>query len=97
DNNWTLDLAVESITSDPVKGTAIVVGARDKLIMPATLRVSFADGTTRDVRLEADAWIRHPTTTVYIEPGRTVVSAEIDPDHRLPDKDRSNNLRKAAR
>ncbi|MDI7774000.1 M1 family metallopeptidase [Asticcacaulis sp. EMRT-3] len=102
DNNWMLDLGVDSIgpvtdkdgQPDPAKGTAIVVGVHDKLVMPATLRVRFADGSTQDVRLEADAWIRNPTATVFIAPGKAVVSAEIDPDHRLPDKDRSNNLLK---
>ncbi|MGN6422744.1 MAG: M1 family metallopeptidase [Asticcacaulis sp.] len=102
DNNWTLDLGVDSIAAvtdkdgkpDPSKGTIITVGAHDKLVMPATLRVRFSDGTTRDVRLEADSWIRRPQATVFIEPGKTVVSAEIDPDHRIPDKNRSNNLLK---
>jgi hypothetical protein len=102
DNNWTLDLAVESIgpivqthrngDKTTLPGTQIVVASRDKLVMPATLRVTFADGTHRDIRLEADSWIRNPTTRVFIEAGKTVVSAEIDPDHRIPDKDRSNNL-----
>lgn len=94
DNNWTLDYGVESIApvdGDPAKGTQIVVGAHDKLIMPATLRIDFGDGTHRDVRLEADAWIRSTTASVFVEPGKTVTGATIDPDHVIPDKDRSNN------
>jgi hypothetical protein len=97
DNNWTLDYGVESITpvdGDASKGTQIVVGAHDKLIMPATLRIEFSDGTHRDVRLEADAWIRSTTASVFVEPGKTVTSATIDPDHVIPDKDRSNNTLK---
>ncbi|MGZ6041860.1 MAG: M1 family metallopeptidase [Asticcacaulis sp.] len=95
DNNWTLDLAVESIgpvQGDAAKGTAIVVGSHDKLVMPATLRIAFADGTHRDVRLEADSWIRNTTTTAFVEPGKMVTSATLDPDHVIPDKDRSNNV-----
>jgi hypothetical protein len=94
DNNWLLDYGVESIApvdGDPAKGTQIVIGAHDKLIMPATLRIDFSDGTHRDVRLEADAWIRSTTASVFVEPGKTVTSATIDPDHVIPDKDRSNN------
>ncbi len=97
DNNWSLDYGVESIApvdGDATKGTQIVVGAHDKLIMPATLRIDFSDGTHRDVRLEADAWIRETTASVFVEPGKTVVSATIDPDHVIPDKDRSNNTLK---
>ena len=103
DNNWTLDLSVDSISPvkdragkpDPSLGTAIVVGTHDKLVMPAILRVDFSDGTHRDVRLEADSWIKQPITTVIIEPGLTVTGATIDPDHRIPDKDRGNNSLKA--
>ncbi len=94
DHNWTLDYGVESIApvdGDASKGTQIVVGAHDKLILPATLRIDFSDGTHRDVRLEADAWIRSTTASVFVEPGKTVTGATIDPDHVIPDKDRSNN------
>ena len=102
DHNWTLDYAVDSIGPLPADrrtqvvppGTQIVVGAHDKLILPATLRVDFADGTHEDVRLEADSFIRYPTATVFIDPGKTVTDATIDPDHRIPDKDRSNNTLK---
>ena len=101
DHNWALDLAVDSI--GPIKvtdrkgethiepGTAIIVSSRDRLVMPATLRLTFADGSHRDVRIEADAWVRNPTVRVLVEAGRTVVSAEMDPDHRIPGKGRTNN------
>jgi len=59
--------------------------------MPATLRVSYADGSHDDLRLPAEAWIRNTTTDVPVAAGKHVVSAEVDPDHKLPDKDRSNN------
>ncbi|MGZ3305435.1 MAG: hypothetical protein ACXU8U_06205, partial [Asticcacaulis sp.] len=84
--------SIGPVQGDAAKGTAIVVGSHDKLVMPATLRIAFADGTHRDVRLEADSWIRNTTTTVFVEPGKTVTSATLDPDHVIPDKDRSNNV-----
>ena len=96
DNNWTLDYGVDSIVvADPAKGTAITVGAHDKLIMPATLRVDFNDGTHRDYRLEADSWIRQPFTVINVEAGKTVTGATVDPDHVIPDKERGNNSLKA--
>ncbi|MFT3978291.1 MAG: M1 family metallopeptidase [Sphingomonas bacterium] len=93
-NNWQLDLAVEKIApvgGDPAKGTAITVASRDRLVMPVTLRVNFSDGTHRDYRLPAESWIRQPATDVIVEPGKTVTGATLDPDHRIPDRDRSNN------
>jgi hypothetical protein len=90
-NNWQLDLAVTGI--DTAKdGTPLVrVASRDRLVMPATLRVSYADGSTRDVRLPAETWIRQTSTAVPVPAGK-VVKAELDPDHKLPDRDRSNNI-----
>ena len=90
-HNWQLDLAVTGIETAK-DGTPLVrVTARDRLVMPATLRVTYANGTTRDVRLPAETWIRQASTAVSVPVG-TVVKAELDPDHKLPDRDRSNNV-----
>jgi hypothetical protein len=59
--------------------------------MPATLRLTFADGTTRDVRLPAETWIRQASTDVPVVSTSPVVRASLDPDHKIPDRDRSNN------
>jgi hypothetical protein len=59
--------------------------------MPATLRVTYDNGTTRDVRLPAETWIRQASTAVSV-PAGTIVKAELDPGHKLPDRDRSNNV-----
>ena len=94
-NNWQLDLAVTAIKPFPeknaLKGSLVTVEARDQLVMPATLRLTFADGSSRDVRLPAETWIRQASTDVPIVSPSPVVRAVIDPDHKIPDKDRSNN------
>jgi hypothetical protein len=54
--------------------------------------VTFADGTTRDVRLNAETWIRQQSTNVPVVSNSPVIRAELDPDHKIPDRDRSNNL-----
>ena len=90
-HNWQLDLAVTGIETAK-DGTPLVrVTSRDRLVMPVTLRVTYANGTTRDVRLPAETWIRQASTAVSV-PAGTVVKAELDPDHKLPDRDRSNNV-----
>ena len=90
-HNWQLDLAVAGIETAK-DGTPLVrVTSRDRLVMPATLRVTYANGTTRDVRLPAETWIRQASTAVPV-PSGTVVKAELDPNHKLPDRDRSNNV-----
>ena len=94
-NNWQLDLAVTRITPFPkdaaFKGTLVTVQSLDKMVLPVTLRVTFADGTSRDVRLPAETWIRQASTRVPVISNSPIVRAVLDPDHKIPDKDRSNN------
>ena len=89
--NATYDVAVTKIAPAKDGRTLVTVENRDPLVMPATLRVSYADGSHDDIRLAAEAWIRQTSTDVPIAAGKHVASAEVDPDHRLPDRDRSNN------
>jgi hypothetical protein len=90
-NNWQMDLAVDTISTAKDGTPLIRVVSRDKLVMPATLRVTYADGRTSDVALPAETWIRQAATDIAVPRG-TVVRAELDPDHKLPDRDRSNNV-----
>ena len=43
------------------------------------------------MRLPAETWIRQVSTNVPVVSNSPVVRAELDPDHKIPDKDRSNN------
>jgi hypothetical protein len=94
-NNWQLDLAATAIKpfpdKAPFKGSLVTVQSLDKMVMPATLRVTFADGKSRDIRLPAETWIRQASTNVPVVTDSPVVKAVLDPDHKLPDKDRKNN------
>jgi hypothetical protein len=74
------------------KGALVTVQSLDKMVLPVTLRVTFADGTIRDVRLPAETWIRQASTRVPVISNSPIVRAELDPDHKIPDKDRNNNL-----
>ena len=88
-NNWQLDLAVVDVERAPGGEPLVRVESRDKLVMPATLRITYADGTRRDLRLPAETFIRQSLSVIPV-PAGNVVRAEIDPDHRLPDRDRSD-------
>ncbi|VVT18832.1 Peptidase M1 [Sphingomonas sp. EC-HK361] len=92
-NNWQMDLAVAGIEAAKDGTPLIRVEARDRLVMPATLRVSYDDGRTTDLRLPAETWIRQASVAVPVPTGR-VAKVELDPDHKLPDRDRANNIMK---
>jgi hypothetical protein len=92
-HNWALDLAVEGVTyvdGDPAKGARIAVSNRGQLALPATMRITAKDGTTRDVIIPVETWIQSASHTFALDGGQPIASVIIDPDHRLPERDRSH-------
>jgi hypothetical protein len=93
-HNWKLDLAVTGVKyfdNDPAKGALVTVANRDKFAMPATLRVTYADGSTADVRVPVATWMQHTQFAVPVAGDKRIRSATIDPAGVLPDANRSNN------
>jgi len=59
-------------------------------VLPATMRIRFNDGT-KDVRIPVETWMQSGTHIFPVDSSQPVASVVIDPDRRLPDRDRSNN------
>lgn len=97
-NNWTLDMAVTNLTqdSDLAKGAKVTVENRGQLVLPATLRVTFKDGGHRDLRVPVETWMQSGSHVFAIDTPSPVAEVVIDPDHRLPDRDRGNNSLRSA-
>ncbi|MFI5232856.1 MAG: M1 family metallopeptidase [Gemmatimonadales bacterium] len=69
-------------------------GNRARGVLPIRARFTFSDGSTQDFNYPAEVW---STNTVrylrrYSFVGKKLVKVELDPDHRLVDIDRSNNV-----
>ena len=93
-NNWSHDLAVTDVTNDPAKPSAsVTVENRGQLVLPATLRVTFKDGKTRDIKIPVETWMQTGKHSYPVD--GAVAEATVDPDKRLPDVDRSNNTMRA--
>jgi hypothetical protein len=93
-HNWTLDLAVDSaayIGGDAKNGLTVTVSNRRPLVLPATLEVAYTDGTKDRIRIPVEAWLNKGTAAFRFAGGKAASSVTIDPDHVLPDDDRSNN------
>ena len=89
--NWQMDLAATAIERAKSGETLVRVESRDRLVMPATLRVTYAGGRSVDLKLPAETFIRQASTLIPV-PAGTVVKAQIDPDHHLPDRNRADDV-----
>ena len=87
-NNWRLDLAVSGID-----GTRLTVANMGQLVLPATVEVVYGDGTKTRFRVPVESWESKGELTWVGD--KAISSAVIDPDHVLPDDDRSNNAKTA--
>lgn len=98
-HNWKLDLAVTGVRytdGKPADGAFVTVANLDRFAMPAMLKVTFADGSTTEIRVPVATWLQHTQFDVPVPGGKRIKSAAIDPDGVLPDVDRSNNTFTAA-
>ena len=85
-NNWRFDMSV-----DKIEGPRVSISNLGKLVLPATVEAKFTDGTNARIQLPVETWLTKSTTTWTPDPAKTVKSAVVDPDHMLPDDDRTNN------
>ncbi|MBN6101776.1 M1 family metallopeptidase [Xanthomonas sp. CFBP 8703] len=93
-NNWQLDMGVRAasyVEHDPAKGLLVTLQSRQKLVMPATLRIDFADGSHLDQRVPVETWIQQTQPQIRVPSTQKVLHVTLDPDHRLPDADRGDN------
>ncbi len=93
-DNWQLDLAVTGaayVDGDPAKGATVTIETRDKLVAPTTIEIRYADGTTRRIGLPVETWLLGPKAVLNLDGGTPISAIVVDPDQRLPDRDRSNN------
>jgi hypothetical protein len=87
-NNWLLDFAVDGVKPDK-EGSVVTISTRGQLVLPAVVELTLADGTKKRVTLPAETWIQHGSYPMHVD--GTVTAVVIDPEHVLPDVDRSNN------
>ena len=95
-NNEKMDLALGHVAytdGDFRKGLQVEVESRDALVMPAVIGVRFEDGTSARFNLPVEAFFKGATAHLDLPTSRPVLDVTIDPDHKLPDQDRSNDRR----
>jgi hypothetical protein len=73
---------------------SVVYANRARGVLPIRARFNFSDGSAEDFNYPAEVWSTNTTRYVrhYVFKGKHVTRIELDPDHRLLDIDRSNNV-----
>jgi len=69
----------------------IAIANRGRLVMPAIVQVTFLDGSRTRIQLPVETWMQQTVDTLHLASKQPVASVVIDPDHVIPDIDRSNN------
>ncbi len=86
-----LDQAIEAVyPGGGEAGAWVHIRSRGEMLMPAELRLTWADGSTETVRLPVDMWRLGPDFVFRLPAGRALAAVELDPRRVLPDVDRSN-------
>ncbi|MGP1273447.1 MAG: M1 family metallopeptidase [Phycisphaerales bacterium] len=90
----SLDQAVAAVQPTAQRGRLTVTLANlDRMVMPADVLITYADGSEEERRLPVEAWARAASFPMsWDAEGREIVRVEVDPRHRLPDMDRRNNV-----
>ncbi|HET7321015.1 MAG TPA: M1 family metallopeptidase, partial [Longimicrobiaceae bacterium] len=87
----TVDTVVAKAGTDSV---AVVYGNLDRGVLPIRALFTFSDGSTQEFDYPAVVWAGNTAHYIryYSFPGKELVKIELDPQHRLVDVDRSNNV-----
>ena len=73
------------------KGVTVTIANLGQLVLPVTVQVNFADGSNTRMKLPVETWLTSGTHAFTLAAGQPVTSVVLDPDHVLPDNDRSND------
>ena len=89
-NNWKYDVSV-----DTIEGSVVTITNHGQLVLPTPVEVVFKDGSKTRVTLPVETWMTKGTYVWTLENKRPIASVTVDPDHMLPDDDRTNNAKTA--
>jgi hypothetical protein len=95
--NPHFDQAIDTLITKPFTGgdsVMVVYSNHARGVMPIRARFIFSDGSTQNFDYPAEVWSTNTLfyPRIYEFKGKKLSKVELDPDKRLPDTDRSNNV-----
>jgi len=86
-----LDQSVEGVKQDSAGAAQVTLINQGDAVMPVELELGFEDGTTELIKLPVEIWYGGNRYVYEVKPGKTVVSARVNPDGTLPDAVTTND------
>jgi hypothetical protein len=95
--NPHFDQAIDTVLTQrqgATENVLVAYGNRARGVLPIHARFTFSDGSTENVDYPAEVWSTNTTRYLrsYSFVGKTLTRIALDPDKRLLDTDRTNNL-----
>ncbi len=91
---WKLDQAITEVSyvdNDPTKGALITITNKEKMVLPAIVKITQSNGQQETIQLPVDVWMRNGTWTFKYASTSKLSQVLLDPEKVLPDMDRKNN------
>jgi hypothetical protein len=89
-HNWSFDLAVQGVKTTDTQAE-VTIANLDRMAFPATLELTWKDGTKQRIALPVETWLQSGTRTLRFPATQPLAVVTLDPDHVLPDAHRENN------
>ena len=85
---------VRMVAKGDTNNVLVAYGNRARGVLPIRARFTMSDGSTQDFNYPAEVWSTNTLRyiRVYSFVGKKVTKIELDPDHKLVDIDRTNNV-----
>lgn len=91
---WILDQSVGSVSyvqENPALGALITIDNRGKMILPVIVKIVQDNGKSETIQLPVEVWQRGGSWTFKYPSTGKISQVILDPEHLLPDTDRTNN------
>jgi hypothetical protein len=86
-----LDQSVEAVKQEADGSSQVSLINLGDAVMPVELELAFEDGTTELVKLPVEIWYGGNRYVYQVKPGKTIVSARVNPDSTFPDAISTND------
>ncbi|RBM08872.1 peptidase M1 [Novacetimonas cocois] len=92
--NQAPDYACTAIHPD-TNGYRVTVRNKGGLPIPVVMQMTYMDGSTQRRTIPTEAWYQHDAIDVPVTTHGVLRTVTLDPDHAIPDIDRTNNTLRA--